>query len=136
MTAARTSAGVADDPEVDVAVLADGAVVEVDLHDGRVRRQPLAVAHAEVEGRADDDDDVGVGEGVPAGQLEVVRVAGRQGAAARAVHVGGHVERAYEVDRRLGAAASSRPGCPAGSPGFSACTSRSASFSIASGSPA
>ncbi len=97
-------ARVADQAEVDVAVLADGAVVHVDLDHGRALRQPAAVAHPEVERGADDQDQVGVVEPVPPGQVEVVRVAGRQGAAGRAVHVGRDVQLADEVDRRVGAA--------------------------------
>ena len=60
VTADEDAPGVADDAEVDVAVLADRAVVQVDLDDRRVGGEALAVAHAEVERRADDDDQVGV----------------------------------------------------------------------------
>lgn len=89
---------IADDPEIDVPVLADGAVVEVDLHDGGVGGEPLAVAHPEVERRTHDHDQIGVGEGVPPRQLEVVRIAGRQRAAPGPVHVGRDIERPYELD--------------------------------------
>src|ERR687896_558331 len=40
-------AGVADDPQVDVPIFPDSAVVEVDLDDLGGRRQALAVAHPE-----------------------------------------------------------------------------------------
>src|SRR5699024_6977420 len=84
--------GITHDAQVDIAVLADGRVVQVDLNDGGVGGQALAVAHTEVERGPDDDDQVGVGEGVAPGGLEVVRVLGGEGAGARAVHEGGHVE--------------------------------------------
>ena len=76
-------------------------VVHVDLDDLGLLGQALAVAHAEVERRADDQDQVGVVERVAAREVEVVRVAGRQGAAGGAVHVRRDVERADEVDRVL-----------------------------------
>ncbi|CAM5292984.1 hypothetical protein SRIMM317S_04879 [Streptomyces rimosus subsp. rimosus] len=68
--------------QVDIPVPADRAVVQIDLHHGRGRRKPLPVPHPEVERRPDDHDQIGVREGVPAGQLEVVRITGRQRAAA------------------------------------------------------
>src|SRR3954465_8158916 len=82
---AEDRAGVADEAERDVAVLADRAVVHVDLDDRGLTRQALAVAHPEVERGADDDDHVRVVERVAARQVEVVRVTGRQGAAGGAV---------------------------------------------------
>ncbi len=97
----ENGAGVADETEGHVAVLADGAVVQVDLHDGRVRAQALAVAHAEVEGRADDDDDIGLVEGVASRAVEVVRVARGQYAAARTVEVGRDVQHAHQFHGRL-----------------------------------
>src|SRR5205085_2141026 len=90
---------VADQAERNVAVLADRAVIHVDLHDRRPRRQPPPVAHAEVERRPDDDDDVRVLERVRARQLEVMRIAWRQGPAPRAVHEGRHVQCPAERDR-------------------------------------
>ena len=90
-------------PSVDVAVLADGAVVEVDLHQRR-HVDALAVAHAEIEWRADDDDDVGLAEGERAGAVEMMRIAGRQEPAAGAVEVAGNVEAAQQRDRFLVAA--------------------------------
>src|SRR3954451_13571317 len=92
---AEDRTGVADEAQRDVAVLADGAVVHVDLDDLRLARQALAVAHPEVERRADDEDHVGVVERVTARQVEVVRVAGGQRAAGGAVHVRGDVELAH-----------------------------------------
>lgn len=69
--------GVSDDAEVDVPIASDSPVVKVDLHDRRFGGQPFAVSHPEVERRADDDDQVRVAEGMPAGELEVQRVVGR-----------------------------------------------------------
>src|SRR4051795_11175346 len=95
---AEDRARVADEAEGDVAVLADGLVGHVDLDDRRLARQALAVAHAEVERRADDDDHVRVVERVAAREVEVVRVARRQRAAGGAVHVRRDVELANELD--------------------------------------
>src|SRR4051812_24271835 len=67
---AEDRTGVADEAQRDVAVLADGAVVHVDLDDLRLARQALAVAHPEVERRADDEDHVGVVERVTARQVK------------------------------------------------------------------
>ena len=95
----------ADQAERDVPVLADRAVVLIDLHHGGVPAEAPAVAHAEVERRADDHDHVGLVEGHAAGAVEMVRVAGRQQSAARAVEVGRDVELAHQLDRLLVAAA-------------------------------
>src|SRR4051812_48803573 len=101
---AEDRARVADEAERDVAVLADRLVGHVDLDDRGLAREALAVAHPEVERRADDQDHVGVVERVAAGEVEVVRVARRKGAAGGAVHVRRDVELADELDRLLVAA--------------------------------
>ena len=57
----RHRAGVADDGEVDPAVRADRARLDVDLHDARLRADELAVARGPVvERRAEREDDVGL----------------------------------------------------------------------------
>ena len=48
------------------AIVAQLAVVKIDLDDLGVRGEALAVAQPEVERRAQDQDDVGVGQGFPA----------------------------------------------------------------------
>src|SRR4051795_4305823 len=101
---AEDRARVADEAEGDVAVLADRLVVHVDLDDRGLAREALAVAHPEVERRADDQDHVGVVERVAAGEVEVVRVARGQRAARGAVHVRRDVELAGELDGLLVAA--------------------------------
>ena len=95
---------IADQSQRDVAVLADRAVVHVDLHHRGLGAQALAIAHAEVEGGADNDDHVGLVEGVTPGAVEVMGIARRQQAAARAVEIGRQVEPAHQRDRRLVAA--------------------------------
>ena len=95
---AEDRARIADQAQGHVAVLADRPVVEVDLDHRRVAPQPLAVAHAEVEGGADDDDDVRLLERIAARSVEVVRVSGREEASPRAVEVGGDVERTHETE--------------------------------------
>jgi hypothetical protein len=87
------------EPEIDVAILADGAVVHVDLHELQLFADALAVAHAEIERRADDDQHVRLGKGLAAGAIEVMRIAGRQEPAARAVEVAGNIEAAQERNR-------------------------------------
>ncbi len=84
-------AGVTDDAEVDVSVLADGAVVQIDLHQRR-DVDALAVAHAEIEWGADDHHHVGFAERHGASAVEVMGIAGRQGAAGGPVEVAGDVE--------------------------------------------
>ena len=74
---AEDGARVADQPQVDVAVLADSAVVHVDLHQLDVLADALAVSHAEIEGCADDHEHVGLGKGLASGS-------GRNGADLRA----------------------------------------------------
>ena len=95
--------GVTGEAEADVTVLADRGVILVDLHQGRLFGDTLAIAHAKIEGRADDENDVGVLEGVAAGAVKVMRVALWQHAAAGAVHVSRNIERAHEIDRGSGA---------------------------------
>ena len=48
------------------------AVVEIDLDDLGVGGQALAVAQAEVERRADDQDHVGLGQGLAPGAVRTV----------------------------------------------------------------
>src|SRR3954449_1535190 len=64
---AEDRAGVADEAERHVAILADRLVGHVDLDDLGIAREALAVAHPEVERRADDQDHVSVVERVAAG---------------------------------------------------------------------
>ena len=100
----------------DVAILADGAVVQVDLHQRR-HVDALAIAHAEVERRADDDDDIGLGEGVASACGR--NGADRPAAAGRgcAVEVAGNVEAAQQRDRLRPGRARPRPAGRTGSPG-------------------
>src|SRR6266404_859596 len=99
---------VADDADVDVAVAADLAAVEVDLDELRLRIQVARppVAETEVERRTEDQDHVGGAERVLAGAVEVVRVVGRQRAARLAVHVDGEPK---ALDERLVRVAPLRP---------------------------
>ena len=97
----QNGARVADQSQIDVAVLADRAIVHIDLHQLRLGADSPPVAHAKVERRADNDNDVGVGESVAAGSIEVVRIARRQQAAAAAVEVAGDVKSAQQRDRFL-----------------------------------
>ena len=89
---AQNGPGVADQPQIDIPVLADGAVVHVDLHERELRADAASVAHAEVERRAHDDNDIGVGERVAASPIEVMRIARRQQPAAATVEITGDVE--------------------------------------------
>ncbi len=94
-----------DQAERHVAILADRAVVHIDLYDGGVSAQALAIAHAEIERCADDHDDVGFVESVSAGAMEVVWISRRQQTAAGSVEVGRDVELSHEIDGGLVAAA-------------------------------
>ena len=97
--------------------------------------EALAVAHAEVERRADDQDHVGVVERVAARQVEVVRVARRQRAAGGAVHERRDVELADELDRRLVSRATVQTWLPSSTHGRSALMRISVSWSTSLGSP-
>ena len=88
----------ATQPQGDVAVLADSPVVEVDLDQGRCGNS-LAIAHSEVERRADDHYDIGTLEGIRAGPVEATRIIGAHHPPCRTVHVGRDVERPCEFDR-------------------------------------
>ena len=101
---AQDRARVADQTQIDVAVLADRAVVHVDLHQLQLLADALAVAHAEVEGRSDDHQHIGIGERLAARAIEVMRVARRQKPAAGAVEIPGDVEAPQQRDRFLVAA--------------------------------
>src|SRR5215475_10200457 len=68
---------IADKAQGDVAVLAYRAVIHVDLYDGGILAQPSAIAQAEVERSADNDDDIRLVEGVAARELEMVGIARR-----------------------------------------------------------
>src|SRR5882757_1389483 len=91
-------AGIADQSQTDIAVLTDGAVVHVDLHQLQVLADALAVAHAEVERRPDDHDDVGACESLRACSVEVMRISGRQQTAAGAIEIAGYVQPAQQRD--------------------------------------
>jgi hypothetical protein len=105
-TAPKMAPGSPTSPKLDVAILADRAVVHVDLHQLEILADALAVAHAEIERSADDHQHVGVGKRLGAGAIEVMRIAGRQQAAARAVEIAGNVEAAQQRNRLLVAARS------------------------------
>ena len=75
-------AAVADQSERDIAVLADVAVVEIDLHDGRIGAQPPAVAQTKIERTTDDDNHVGLVESQAARAVKAMGIAGREDAAA------------------------------------------------------
>ena len=94
-------AGIAGQPQVDVAVFADCGIALVDLHQRDFGRDALAVAHAEIKRRADNQQHIGLAEGVAAGAVEMMRVVDGEHAAARPVHVGGDVERAHQFNRGL-----------------------------------
>ena len=97
-TAPRIAPGIADQPEIDVAILADGAVIHVDLHQLEILADALAVAHAKIERRADDHQYVGLGKRLRARTVEVVRIARRQQPAARAVEITGNIQAAQQRD--------------------------------------
>ena len=78
--------GVADEADVDRAVLAELRGIAIDLDDLGRGVDAGAVADAEVERRADDDDAVGVAERLFAREVERVRVRRRERAAPHAVH--------------------------------------------------
>ena len=71
------------------------------MHHRGVGAQPPAVTHAEIEGRADDDDDVGFLEGIAPGAMEIVGIARRQESARRTVHVARNVEALEQGDGLL-----------------------------------
>ena len=95
-----------DQPQGDVAILADGAVIHVDLYHRGVLAQSPAIAHAEVERGADDDDHIGLVESIAASLLKMMRVARRQRAAAGAVHKGRNIQVLNESQGRIRAPAS------------------------------
>jgi hypothetical protein len=53
-------AGIADQTEIDIAVLAHCAVIHIDLHQRQLFADAFAVAHAEIERSPNDDQHVGV----------------------------------------------------------------------------
>ncbi len=89
-------AQIADQPEVEVAIVADVPVIHVHDDDLRLGIEAPAVAHAEIERRAGQQDDVGVVERGLARGHEAVGMIARQRAARRAVDVDRHVEMARE----------------------------------------
>ncbi len=101
-------AQIADQPEVEVAVVADVLVIHVHDHDLRLGIEAPAVAHAEIERRAGQQDDVGVVERGLARRHETVGMVARQRAARRAIDVDRHVEMAREPVDGVMRAASAR----------------------------
>jgi hypothetical protein len=53
---------IADQTEVDIAVLADSPVVHVDLHKRQFLTDALAIPHPKIERRADDNENVRIGK--------------------------------------------------------------------------
>src|SRR5580692_7434973 len=88
-----------DQAKIDVAILANRAVVHVDLHQLQFLADALTVAHAEIERRADDDQDIGAGESLSARSIEVMRIAGRQQSSARAVEISRNIQAAQQGNR-------------------------------------
>ena len=95
---AQDRAGVSHQAERDVPVPGHGLVVHVDVHDRGVVSQSPPVAHTEIEWRANDDDHVGLLEGIAPGAVEVVGIARRQQPAGRAVHVARNIEALEQRD--------------------------------------
>ena len=96
---AHDGTGVPDDANVHVAVLPDLAAVHHDLDQRRVLGKHLvgAVAQPEVDRGADEYDDVGLDECVPAPQGAQVRVVRRQAAASHGVQEDRRVDHLNEV---------------------------------------
>src|SRR5450631_1116920 len=90
----QDGAGVADQSQTDVAILADRSIVHVDLHQLQILADALAVAHAEIERRPHDHDDVRICKRLSAGAIEVMRISGRQQTTAGAVEVTGNIQAA------------------------------------------
>src|SRR5204863_7668730 len=99
-------AAIADHAERNVAVLADVAVVEIDLHDGRVGAQTPPITETKIERAADDQNHVGFVERQTTRAIEAVWIARREDAASGAVHVAGNIQRTAEFHSRVMAAAS------------------------------
>ena len=74
-------AAIADHAERNVAVLADVAVVEIDLHDGRVGAQTPPITETKIERAADDQNHVGFVERQTTRAIEAVWIARREDAA-------------------------------------------------------
>ncbi len=94
-------AGVARDAEVDAAVVAEHRSVEIHLHDLGVRVDGLAVLQTEIEGRAEDEDQVGLLERPAPGALEVAGVLGWQGATGHAVDEDGQLALGDQARERV-----------------------------------
>ena len=103
---AQDRARIANQSKIDIAILADRAIVHVDLHQLQVLADALAVAHAEIERRSDNDQHIGARKGLGAGTIEMMRIAGRQKAAAGAVEVAWDIQSAQQRNRFLVAAGS------------------------------
>src|SRR5205823_7597556 len=101
---ARNGARMSDQPQVDITVLADSAVVHVDLHQLELGADAAAVTHTEIKRSPDDDDHIRFREGVASSAIEVMRVSRRQQSAATPVEVAGNVEATQERNRLLVAA--------------------------------
>ena len=112
-------AGVPDDGEVDPAVRADRARLDVDLHDARLRPDELAVTRRPVvEGRAERQDDVGLrqqlgrdGRGEPARDAQRPRIAVEDPLGHRAV---GQQRAGARAERGERGARAAEDGAPSG----------------------
>ncbi len=88
----QDGAGIALDADVDVAIAAELCGVDVHLDDLGLGVEALAVGEAEVQGGADDEDDVGAAQGTATGAGEEQGVILRYGAARHGVQVDGRLE--------------------------------------------
>jgi hypothetical protein len=95
----RPDAACSTESQIDVSILAHGPIVHVDLDQLQILADALAIAHPEVEGRADDHQHIRFRKRLRAGPVEVMRIAGRQQSAARTVEVSRNVQASQQRDR-------------------------------------
>src|SRR3569833_681830 len=82
----------ANETEADIPVLADGAIIHINLHQRQLVADALSVTHSEIKRRTHDQNHISFGECITAGAIEMMRIARRQQSTAATVEVTGDIQ--------------------------------------------
>ena len=97
----KDCAGIAGQTKTDIPILANRRITLVNLHQSCFPGNTFAVAHAEIERRPHNQDDIRILKSITASSIEVMRIALRQQTAAGAIHISRNIQRTHKFDRLL-----------------------------------
>src|SRR5690606_20250412 len=97
----KDSTRIANQSQIDVAIFSYSTIVLIDLDYLRILAQALAIAHAEIKRRTDNDNHIRLVKTLTPRTIKMMRVARRQYAARSAVKVSRYIQRTNQRYRLL-----------------------------------